>query len=147
MVIYYVETPPEVGYGLSLDPLGAGLLLLPRAIAIAVSGMLSGLVVEKGMATSVFAVGAILASISFAWLAFSHDHQWQFLAGTIAGGLGIGAAMSSGFGLAQLAVSDDDAGMATGMVAPTTLPGPASPPERPRRRRGASPAPWSARSA
>ncbi|MFD5294064.1 MFS transporter [Streptomyces mutabilis] len=117
LVSYYTQTPSEVGYGFGTDALGTSLLMLPFALTMFISGKAAEHVVQQGRPGAVLAVGAALCGLGLVWLAFAHDHTWQYLVGSALVGLGSRAGYSGSFAIPQLVVDEEQAGMAAGIPA------------------------------
>ncbi|MGI5467134.1 MFS transporter [Streptomyces sp. CA-132043] len=117
LVTYYTQTPSEVGYGSGTDALGTSLLMLPFALTMFVSGKAAERVVQHGRPGAVLAAGAAVCGLGLVWLAFAHDHTWQYLVGSALVGLGSRAGYSGSFAVPQLVVDEDQAGMAAGIPA------------------------------
>lgn len=116
LVSYYTQTPTQAGYGLGLDALGTGLLMLPFGLTMLISGKVAETVVQRGRARAVLVIGAAICAIGLAWLAFAHEYQWHYLVGAALVGLGSRAGYSGAFAVTQLIVPDNRAGMAAGMA-------------------------------
>ncbi|MFF9213267.1 MULTISPECIES: MFS transporter [unclassified Streptomyces] len=121
LVSYYTQTPLEVGYGFGTDALGTSLLMLPFALTMFISGKAAEHVVQQGRPGAVLAAGAALCGLGLVWLAFAHDHTWQYLVGSALVGLGSRAGYSGSFAIPQLVVAEDQAGMAAGIPATTMM--------------------------
>ncbi|MFF8380518.1 MFS transporter [Streptomyces sp. NPDC015661] len=117
LVTYYTQTPVEVGYGLGTDALGTSLLMLPFALTMFISGKAAERMVQQGRPGVILAAGAALCGLGLVWLAFAHDHSWQYLVGSAVVGLGSRAGYSGSFAIPQLVVDEDQAGMAAGIPA------------------------------
>ncbi|GGQ91807.1 MFS transporter [Streptomyces flaveolus] len=123
LVSYYTQTPSEVGYGSGTDALGTSLLMLPFALTMFISGKAAERVVQQGRPGAVLAAGAALCGLGLVWLAFAHDHTWQYLVGSALVGLGSRAGYSGSFAIPQLVVDEDQAGMAAGIPATAMMMG------------------------
>jgi len=117
LVTYYTQTPAEVGYGLGTDALGTSLLMVPFALTMFISGKAAERMVQQGRPGVILAAGAALCALGLVWLAFAHDHTWQYLVGSAVVGLGSRAGYSGSFAIPQLVVDEDQAGMAAGIPA------------------------------
>ena len=115
LVTYYTQTPAAAGYGLGTDALGTSLLMLPFALTMFISGKAAEKMVQQGRPGVILAGGAALCALGLLWLAFAHDHTWQYLIGSGIIGLGSRAGYSGSFAVPQLVVSEDQAGMAAGI--------------------------------
>ncbi|WP_158888097.1 MFS transporter [Amycolatopsis anabasis] len=119
LVAYYTQTPAEVGYGLGTDALGTSLMLLPFALTMFISGRAAERLVQQGRPGVILVAGAAMCGLGLVWLAFAHDHTWQYLVGSALVGLGSRAGYSGSYAIPQLLVSEDKAGMAAGI--PSTV--------------------------
>jgi hypothetical protein len=117
LVTYYTQTPAAVGYGLGTDALGTSLLMVPFALTMFISGKAAERMVQQGRPGVILAAGAALCALGLVWLAFAHDHTWQYLVGSAVVGLGSRAGYSGSFAIPQLVVDEDQAGMAAGIPA------------------------------
>ncbi|GAB3681012.1 hypothetical protein GCM10027597_26030 [Saccharopolyspora tripterygii] len=115
-VTYYTQTPPEAGYGLGLDALGTGLVVVPFALMMWVGGKAAEKVIQSGRPGTVLVVGAVVCVVGLGLLAIAHQHLWQYLVGSALIGLGSRAGYSGAFAVPQLVVSEGEAGMAGGMA-------------------------------
>lgn len=116
LVNYYVQTPEElIGYGLSMDALETGVLMLPFAISMFISGKAAEKVVQQGRPGLVLVVGAAICAAGLLFLAVAHDQAWHYVVGSAVVGLGSRAGYSGAFAVPQLVVPEERAGMAAGM--------------------------------
>jgi MFS family permease len=115
LVSYYTQTPKAAGYGLGVDALGTGLLMLPFALMMFVGGKAAERAVHKGHAASVLVVGAGVSVLGLGWLAFAHQQSWHYLVGAALVGAGSRVGYSGAFAVPQLVVPEHKAGMAAGM--------------------------------
>jgi hypothetical protein len=116
LVNYYAQGPKDlIGYGLSLDALGAGLIMLPFALSMFISGMAAENVVARGKPGLVLVVGAAVCAGGLVFLALAHEQVWHYLVGSALVGLGSRAGYSGAFTVPQLVVPEHRAGMAAGM--------------------------------
>ncbi|MER7986143.1 MFS transporter [Streptomyces noursei] len=119
LVTYYTQTPVEAGYGLGVDALGTGLLMLPFALMMFVGGKYAEKAVQRGRPATVLVIGSAVSAVGLGWLACAHQQQWQYLVGAAFVGLGSRVGYSGAFAVPQLVVSEDQAGMAAGMAGTT----------------------------
>ncbi|MEV4647279.1 MFS transporter [Saccharopolyspora sp. NPDC049357] len=113
---YYTQTPTSAGYGLGVDALGTGLLMLPFALMMFVGGKAAERAVAKGRKAAVLVVGATVCAIGLAWLAVAHQEWWHYLIGAALVGGGSRVGYSGSFAAPQMVVPEHKAGMAAGMV-------------------------------
>ncbi|WP_263247314.1 MFS transporter [Saccharopolyspora rosea] len=116
LVAYYTQTRTSAGYGLGVDALGTGLLMLPFALMMFIGGKAAEKAVAKGRKGSVLVVGATICAVGLAWLAVAHQDQWQYLVGAALVGAGSRVGYSGSFAVPQMVVPEHKAGMAAGMV-------------------------------
>ena len=121
LVSTYAQIIPEAlrpgdAYGLGLSALQTGWLMLPFALTFVVGGAIVDRPVNNGRVVPVFVCGAVISAAGLAWLAVAHDQQWHYLVGAAVIGLGCSIGYAAGFTLAQLAVPEEKAGMATGVA-------------------------------
>lgn len=120
LVTYYTQTSTaDAGYGLGLDALGTGLLMLPFALTMFISGKAAEKRVGKGRPGEVLVVGAALSAVGIAYLALDHQHWWAYMIGAGLIGLGSRAGYSGAFAVPQFLVPERKAGMAVGIVGTT----------------------------
>lgn len=121
LVSTYAQVVPEAlrptdAYGLGLSALDTGWLMLPFAVTFVAGGVVVDRAVNDGRAVSVFVAAALTSAAGLAWLAVAHDRPWHYLVGAAVVGLGCSAGYAAGFTTVQLAVSEEKAGMATGVA-------------------------------
>jgi MFS family permease len=119
LVSYYTQTPVKAGYGLGVDALGTGLLMLPFALTMFISGKAAEKRVAKGRPGEVLVIGASISALGIAFLAVAHTQSWEYLVGAALVGLGSRAGYSGAFAVPQLVVEEHKAGMAAGMAGTT----------------------------
>jgi MFS family permease len=107
--------PRSTGYGLGLGQSSAGLLLLPTAGAMLVTGVAMGTLERRlGLRTALVA-GAGLSVVAFVLLAAAHAHVWEIVVAALIAGLGIGLSFAAMPSLIVASVAADQTGVATGM--------------------------------
>jgi MFS family permease len=119
LVSYYTQTPAEAGYGLGMDALGTGLVMMPFALMMFVRGKAAEKAVQDGRPGSTLVVGAAICAGGLLLLAFAHSSVWQYVAGVALVGLGSRLGYSGAFAITQLVVPESEAGMAGGMSGTT----------------------------
>jgi EmrB/QacA subfamily drug resistance transporter len=113
----FMQTPVSAGYGFGTSVTGAGLLMSPMLVAMAVSGSLSGPIAPVLGAKAQLVWGSVGSVVACAGFAFYHGHAWQIgVAGAIFG-LGLGLAYSSMTSLIVQNVPASQTGAASGMNA------------------------------
>jgi predicted MFS family arabinose efflux permease len=111
----FAETPASAGYGFGTDVTGAGLVLLPMALAM----FFVGLVVHRLMRSlgdkAVLVAGTMLAVAGFAILTAAHRQEWQVLVAMVVTGIGFGLAFAATSAVIVDAVPAHQVGVASGM--------------------------------
>ncbi|WP_158675721.1 MFS transporter [Nocardia stercoris] len=116
-VTYYTQADPaQTGYGLGYDAFGTGLLMLPFALTMFISGKAAEQRVAKGRPGVVLLAGAAVSAVGVAVLTVDHRHIWAYLIGAGLIGLGSRAGYSGAFAVPQFLVPERKAGMAAGLV-------------------------------
>ncbi|MFI2738347.1 MFS transporter [Streptomyces sp. NPDC018711] len=108
--------PSKDAYGLGRTALQTGWLMVPFAVMFVVGGKVVDRLVAQGRGASVLVMGALLTAAGLGWLALAHDRPWHYLVGAGVIGLGCSMGYAAGFSIAQMAVSEEKAGMAAGVV-------------------------------
>ncbi|TYL55679.1 MFS transporter [Nocardioides sp. BGMRC 2183] len=121
LVSTYAQIVPEAlrpadAYGLGLSALETGWLMLPFALTFVVGGVIVDGPVNTGRVVPVLVSGALINVTGLTWLALAHDRPWHYLVGAALIGLGCSIGYAAGFAVVQLAVSEEKAGMATGVA-------------------------------
>ena len=109
------EAPESTGYGFGLSATGAGLVLLPSAVAMLIVGPIAGWLGNRFGSRLPLALGALFAAGSFAVLAFAHGHLWTIALGSGLQGVGIALALAAMANLVVNAVEPTQTGVATGI--------------------------------
>jgi EmrB/QacA subfamily drug resistance transporter len=109
------QAPERTGYGFGATVTGAGLLLLPAALAQLATGALAGRLGQHIGFRAVLATGAALTSASFVVLAAAHGHEVEILAAAALLGAGISFAFAAMANLIVAAVPQSEVGIATGI--------------------------------
>ncbi|MCW2748131.1 MAG: transporter, partial [Nocardioidaceae bacterium] len=113
----FSQTPSESGYGFGASITESGLILLPSSITMFTVGMMSGAFVRRIGAKSVVVLGCLIVSLSFAMVAFTHEHKWELYAANAVMGAGMGLVFASLSNLILAAVPPEQTGVASGMNA------------------------------
>ncbi len=111
----FMETPTAAGYGFGSSVTGAGLLLLPMLVGMAVVGFVSGSVTAVISSKAQLVTGAALLMLSCGWLVVLHDTRWQVSLAAGVSGIGMGLAFSSMVNLVVNGVPPEQTGVASGM--------------------------------
>jgi EmrB/QacA subfamily drug resistance transporter len=113
----FVQTPSAAGYGFGASITRAGLMLLPSAVTMFITGMFAGrLAVRLGGKTLVTG-GCLIGAAAMAVLAFAHHQQWEIYFSAALMGVGFGLAFSAMSALIVMAVPASQTGVASGMNA------------------------------
>jgi EmrB/QacA subfamily drug resistance transporter len=111
----FMQTPTAAGYGFGSSVTGAGLLLLPMLVGMAVVGFVSGSFTAVVSSKAQLVAGATLLMLSCGWLVFMHDTRWQVSLAAGVSGIGMGLAFSSMVNLVVNGVPPEQTGVASGM--------------------------------
>ena len=90
-----LELPSATGYGFGKSVSQAGLLLLPMAGAMLVSGIASGMLNRRFGPKIPLSLGALFLAVGFAAAAIAHASTGQLLVAVIAAGAGVGLAFAA----------------------------------------------------
>jgi MFS family permease len=113
----FLQSASSNGYGFGLSPAISGLFLAPNAGAMLFTGFAIGRLTSRFGSKALLIVGGVLGAGSFAALALSNGHPWEFLVVISVSGLGIGLAFAAMSNLVVDAVDETQTGVATGMNA------------------------------
>ncbi|GAA4574861.1 MFS transporter [Planotetraspora kaengkrachanensis] len=113
----FMQTPREAGYGLGSTITGAGLLMLPMLVTMAVGGSVSGPISHRVSAKAQLVLGSAGSMLSCAAFAAYHDQPWQLAVAGGVFGLGLGLAYASMTSLIVQSVPANQTGAASGMNA------------------------------
>ncbi len=111
-LVYLFETPAPVGFGQSI--LGAGLSLLPLALAMLILGPVAGILVSRMGTKPLTVIGSVLTGLGFLLAIFAKTED-EFLALEFLMGAGISVLNASVINLLVLTVEPRDMGLATSM--------------------------------
>ncbi|MCE0536373.1 MFS transporter [Kineosporia rhizophila] len=111
----YMQVPVSTGYGFGASVTGAGLLLLPMLVGMAVLGFASGPISRLVSAKTQLVGGAVLLTLSGLILVLAHDARWQVSLAAGIAGVGMGLAFSSMVNLVVNGVPPEQTGVASGM--------------------------------
>ncbi|HYI80791.1 MAG TPA: MFS transporter [Thermoleophilaceae bacterium] len=115
LIPQYSHVAVDGGHGLGLSMVGAGLVMLPSAVAMLVCGPVAGALANRYGGRAVLALGALLVAVAFGSLAAAHDGVGDVVfAGVLIGG-GISFAWTSMANLIVAGVDARDIGIATGL--------------------------------
>jgi EmrB/QacA subfamily drug resistance transporter len=113
----FVQTAPSAGYGFAASITKSGLFLLPLAVLMFVSGMLSARLAERFGGKAVLFIGSTISVPPFVMLALAHNHQWEVFVATGILGAGFGLAFSAMSTIIVQAVPSEQTAVASGMNA------------------------------
>ncbi|MBC6467661.1 MFS transporter [Actinomadura alba] len=115
LISTFVQTPPEVGYGLGGSVLDVGLYTLPSTVTMLACSFFAGRIAAAIGAAFTLAIGSLFAGISYLWLAVSNEHVFDVLAFGAIQGVGFGIAYAALGTLAVQHVPMDQSGIASGI--------------------------------
>jgi EmrB/QacA subfamily drug resistance transporter len=113
----FVQTPTAAGYGFGASITKSGLMLLPSAITMFVTGMFVGRLVRRLGGKVLVIAGCLIGCGAMLILAFAHHHVWEIYLSSAIMGIGFGLAFSAMSALVVAAVPPSQTGVATGMNA------------------------------
>jgi MFS family permease len=113
----FVQTPTSTGYGLGLSITGSGLVLLPSAATMFLTGMGTSSLARLVGAKTVVIAGCLIGVVAMAILAFAHRSTWELYLAEAIMGVGFGLVFSAMSGLIVNAVPPAQTGVASGMNA------------------------------
>nr|WP_221382137.1 MFS transporter [Actinoplanes polyasparticus] len=110
-----MQLPRESGFGFGATVTGAGLLMLPMLVTMAVFGSLSGPLTRWASSKAQLLWGAALSTIATLALALRHGAPWQVAVAGGVFGIGLGLVYSSLVNLIVQSVPRHQTGVASGM--------------------------------
>ena len=110
-----MQVPAASGYGFGAGVTGAGLLMLPMLVTMAVFGSLSGPMSRWIGSKAQLLGGAALSSLACLSLALEHGERWQVATAGGVFGIGLGLVYSSMINLIVQSVPMHQTGTASGM--------------------------------
>ena len=113
----FVQMPHSTGYGFEAGVTGAGLVMLPLLVTMALSGVVSGNLSRSMGFKLQIGLGSALALLSCLGLAFEHQALWQLALASGVFGLGVGLAYTASSSLIVQNVLPTQTGAASGMNA------------------------------
>jgi EmrB/QacA subfamily drug resistance transporter len=113
----FLQTPESAGYGFGASVTGAGLLMLPMLVTMAVSGSLSGPIAPVFGVKAQLVWGSVCSVVACSGFAVYHDRPWQVGVAGAVFGLGLGLAYSAMTSLIVQNVPAGQTGAASGMNA------------------------------
>ncbi|MFH9074434.1 MFS transporter [Streptomyces alboflavus] len=109
------------GYGFGLGTTEIGLLLLPGAVAGAVSDSVGGVAARRLGLRTVLVAGAVVTTATTLALASLHTAQWQLALAKVLTAIAAGVASTALLTRAATAVETEDTGIATGLLVVTRV--------------------------
>jgi MFS family permease len=113
----FVQTPSSAGYGFGASITKSGLMLLPSAVTMFVTGMFTGRLTARLGGKVLVVVGCLIGAGAMSILAFAHHQQWEIYTSSALMGVGFGLAFSAMSALIVMAVPASQTGVASGMNA------------------------------
>ncbi|MGK5678214.1 MFS transporter [Actinoplanes sp. URMC 104] len=110
-----MQIPASSGYGFGATVTGAGLLMLPMLVTMALFGSLSGPLTRWAGPKAQLLWGAGLSTLATLSLALRHGERWQVAVAGGVFGIGLGLVYSSLVNLIVLSVPRHQTGVASGM--------------------------------
>ncbi|MFD9884028.1 MFS transporter [Streptomyces alboflavus] len=109
------------GYGFGLGTTEIGLLLLPGAVAGAVSDSVGGVAARRLGLRAVLVAGAVVTTATTLALASLHTAEWQLALAKVLTAIAAGVASTALLTRAATAVGTEDTGIATGLLVVTRV--------------------------
>ncbi len=113
----FVQTPAIAGYGFGASITKSGLMLLPSAVTMMITGMFTGRLTARLGGKVLVIAGCLVGCVAMLILAFAHQQQWEIYASAALMGVGFGLAFSAMSALIVGAVPPSQTGVASGMNA------------------------------
>jgi len=113
----FVQTPPIAGYGFGASITKSGLMLLPSAVTMFITGMFTGRLTARLGGKVLVVAGCLIGAAAMAILAFAHHQQWEIYFSNALMGVGFGLAFAAMSALIVMAVPASQTGVASGMNA------------------------------
>jgi EmrB/QacA subfamily drug resistance transporter len=111
----FAQLPKSTGFGFGASVVVSGLYLLPSTIGMTALGLYAGRISARFGSRTALLAGTLFTTASFALLAISHAHPYDFLIAAGLLGIGIGLAFAALGNLIVQAVSSHQTGVASGM--------------------------------
>ncbi|MGW3659689.1 MFS transporter [Streptomyces sp. NPDC005151] len=112
LVIRYVQTPADTGYGLGASVVVAGLVLLPFSVLTVLSSKVVPVLVRRTSTALVLPLACAVSLVSLLLFLFARDRLWELLVVMAIAGLGIGCIFAVMPGLILGAVPAGEVGSA-----------------------------------
>jgi EmrB/QacA subfamily drug resistance transporter len=107
------QAPTSTGYGFGDSVTASGLVLLPCAVVMLVTGPLAGRLERRLGAKLPLCIGCASIAVSYFWFAALHAHQWELYVGSAFLGVGLGFGLASMATLVVQAAPQRQTGIAT----------------------------------
>lgn len=111
------ESPESTGYGFGLSATGAGVLMLPSALAMLFIGPVSGILGARMGNKVPLALGGAITAVGLILMGAWHSSEWEILVFNTVASVGIGLAYAAMPNLIVDAVPPEQTGQATGFNA------------------------------
>jgi MFS family permease len=111
----FAQLPKSTGFGFGASVVVSGLYLLPSTIGMTALGLYAGRISARFGSRTALLAGTLFTTASFALLALSHTHPYDFLIAAGLLGVGIGLAFAALGNLIVQSVSSHQTGVASGM--------------------------------
>lgn len=112
MMIRFVQTPPEVGYGFGASVVVAGLCLLPFSFMSVAASRLARQVADRFSQHAVLPVGCVILIAADLLFVVNREHMWNIYVVMGLAGLGAGTAFAAMPGLIVRSVPAEETGSA-----------------------------------
>lgn len=113
----FMQTGSEHGYGFGANVTESGLMMLPAAVVLLVTGFLANLLAPRIGARAVVLSGSVVAAAGTFGFVLAHDRAWAVVVSTAVLALGVGLAFASLATVVVAAVPPEQTGVASGMNA------------------------------
>jgi EmrB/QacA subfamily drug resistance transporter len=113
----FVQTPVIAGYGFGASITQSGLMLLPSAVTMFITGIFAGRLAKRLGGKALVVAGCLVGCGAMSILAFAHQHRWEIYTSSALMGIGFGLVFSAMSALIVAAVPPSQTGVASGMNA------------------------------
>lgn len=111
----FMQTDPADGFGFGSTVTESGLMMLPTALVLMITGWLANRLAPRIGARGVVLLGSTIAAVGSFWFALAHDRVIDAVGSIAVMGLGIGLSFASLVTVVVAAVPPQQTGVATGM--------------------------------
>lgn len=112
MMIRFVQTPPELGYGFGASVLVAGLCLLPFSLMSVTASRVAPLIAHRFSQHAVLPAGCLIVIAAELLFVANRQHMWNIYLVMGIAGLGVGTAFAAMPGLIVRSVPPEETGSA-----------------------------------